>query len=189
MREIIEVKTAPSKVNGQLILVALIAAAAGGLVGAFLFPTVETRFLEKRVEVPVEVVKYVDRVVERIVEKRVEVPVEVVKYVDRMVEKRVEVPVEVVKYVDRMVEKVVEKRVEVPVEKIVHRPAAEDRELLDEGHRSLRQGMHMSQVLALVGRPYFDEGNGRLHYYSVSSRMNLRLRFEGDLLVEIVYPR
>jgi outer membrane protein assembly factor BamE (lipoprotein component of BamABCDE complex) len=88
-----------------------------------------------------------------------------------------------------MVEKVVEKRVEVPVEKIVHRPAAEDRELLDEGHRSLRQGMHMSQVLALVGRPYFDEGNGRLHYYSVSSRMNLRLRFEGDLLVEIVYPR
>ena len=171
MREIIEVKTAPSKVNGQLILVALIAAAAGGLVGAFLFPATETQFVEKRVEVPVEVVKYVDRVVERIVEKRVEVPVEVVKYVDRMVEK------------------VVEKRVEVPVEKIVHRPAAEDRELLDEGHRSLRQGMHMSQVLALVGRPYFDEGNGRLHYYSVSSRMNLRLRFEGDLLVEIVYPR
>jgi hypothetical protein len=171
MREIIEVKTAPSKVNGQLIMVALIAAAAGGLVGAFLFPATETQFVEKRVVVPVEVVKYVDRVVERIVEKRVEVPVEVVKYVDRMVEK------------------VVEKRVEVPVEKIVHRPAAEDRELLDEGHRSLRQGMHMSQVLALVGRPYFDEGNGRLHYYSVSSRMNLRLRFEGDLLVEIVYPR
>jgi hypothetical protein len=171
MREIIEVKTAPSKVNGQLIMVALIAAAAGGLVGAFLFPATETQFVEKRVEVPVEVVKYVDRVVERIVEKRVEVPVEVVKYVDRVVEK------------------VVAKRVEVPVEKVVYRPAAEDRELLDEGHRSLRQGMHMSQVLALVGRPYFDEGNGRLHYYSVASRMNLRLRFEGDLLVEIIYPR
>ena len=48
---------------------------------------------QKPIEVPVEVIKYVDR----------EVPVEVIKYVDR------EVPVEVVKYVDR----------EVPVEKIV----------------------------------------------------------------------
>ena len=55
-----------------------------------------------RVEVPVEV----EKVVERVVEKRVEVPVE--RVVEKVVEKRVEVPVEV--------EKIVEKRVEVPVE-------------------------------------------------------------------------
>lgn len=171
MREIIELEPAPSKVNGQFILVAAISGTVGAFIGAFLFPTIETQFVERRVEVPVEVVKHVDRVVEKVVEKRVEVPVEVIKYVDRMVEK------------------VVERRVEVPVEKVVYRPAAAERDPLDEGHRSLRQGMHISQVYALVGRPYFDDGNGRLHYYSVSSRMNLRLRFDGDLLVEIIYPK
>ena len=46
---------------------------------------------------------------------RVEVPVEVEKVVERVVEKRVEVPVE------KVVEKVVEKIVEVPVERIVER--------------------------------------------------------------------
>lgn len=50
-------------------------------------------------------------------------------------------------------------------------------------------GMRKSQVFTLVGRPYFDDGNGSLHYYSVSSRMNLRLRFDGDLLVEIIHPK
>ena len=72
-----------------------------------------------RVEVPVEV----EKVVERVVEKRVEVPVE--RVVEKVVEKRVEVPVEVEKIVENRVEvpveKVVEKRVEVPVEKIVER--------------------------------------------------------------------
>ena len=72
-----------------------------------------------RVEVPVEV----EKVVERVVEKRVEVPVE--RVVEKVVEKRVEVPVEVEKIVEKRVEvpveKVVEKRVEVPVEKIVER--------------------------------------------------------------------
>ena len=75
--------------------------------------------VEKRVEVPVEVIKTVE------VEKLVEVPVE--KIVERVVEveKRVEVPVE--KVVERIVE--VEKRVEVPVEveKIVERIVEVDR--------------------------------------------------------------
>ena len=72
-----------------------------------------------RVEVPVEV----EKVVERVVEKRVEVPVE--RVVEKVVEKRVEVPVEVEKSVEKRVEvpveKIVEKVVEVPVEKIVER--------------------------------------------------------------------
>ena len=72
-----------------------------------------------RVEVPVEV----EKVVERVVEKRVEVPVE--RVVEKVVEKRVEVPVEVEKIVEKRVEvpveKIVEKRVEVPVEKIVEK--------------------------------------------------------------------
>ena len=56
--------------------------------------------IERKIEVPVEVVKYVDNIIER----KVEVPVEIVKYVDKIVERKVEVPVEVVKYVDRTVE-------------------------------------------------------------------------------------
>lgn len=81
MREIPEAKPAQGGI-GRRALAILTAIALGGFVGAIFFPTVETKFVEKRVEVPVEVVKYVDRVVE----KRVEVPVEVVKYVDRIVE-------------------------------------------------------------------------------------------------------
>ena len=68
MREVIEEQPVPSKAYVRYMLVALIAAALGGLVGALLFPTVETRFVERRVEVPVEVIKYVDR--------RMEVPVD-----------------------------------------------------------------------------------------------------------------
>ncbi|KZO91079.1 hypothetical protein CALVIDRAFT_558348 [Calocera viscosa TUFC12733] len=70
------------------------------------------REVERRVEIPIEV--------ERIVEKRVEVPVEVI----REVEKRVEVPIEVIREVEKIVEvhveKIVEKEVirEVPVEVI-----------------------------------------------------------------------
>ena len=64
--------------------------------------------VEKIVEKPVEVIKEV----EKIVEKKVEVPVEVIKEVEKIVEKKVEVPVEVLKEV----EKIVEKKVEVPVE-------------------------------------------------------------------------
>lgn len=68
MREVINEQSVPSRAYGRFIFVALIAAAVGGLVGALLFPAVETRFVERRVEVPVEVIKYVDR--------RMEVPVD-----------------------------------------------------------------------------------------------------------------
>jgi hypothetical protein len=166
MREIPEPKPTLSGGYGRLLGASLIVGALGVFAGASFFPVVETKIVEKRVDVPVEVVRYVDRVVE----------------------KRVEVPVEVIKYVDRMVEKVVEKRVEVPVEKIVYRPASAQRDPLDEGYLSLRVGMPKSQVFGLVGRPYFDDGSGNLHYYSVSSRMNLRLRFAGETLAEIIHP-
>ena len=84
----------------------------------------ETKFLEKIVEVPVEVEKIIEVPVE--VEKIVEVPVEVEKIVDRIVE----VPV------DRVVE--IERRVEIPfeVEKIVEVPVKyyvkEDGTITDE---------------------------------------------------------
>ena len=65
------------------------------------FETVKTVKVEK----PVEVIKYVDRIVEK--------PVKVIKYVDRIVEKPVEVIKEVVKVVN----------VDVPgPERIVHVP-------------------------------------------------------------------
>jgi hypothetical protein len=146
-----------------------VAAVLGAFAGANLFPVVETNVVEKRVDVPVEVIKYVDLVVE----KRVEVPVEVIKFVDRMVEKTV----------------VVEKRIEVPVEKIVYRSTADERDPLDKGHLSLRVGMRKPEVFGLVGRPYFDDGQGDLHYYSVSSRMNLRLKFDGEELIQIIHPK
>jgi hypothetical protein len=93
------------------------------------------RVVEKRVEVPVEVIKEVPGP-ERVVEKRVEVPVEVIKTVEvikevpgpeRIVEKRVEVPVEVIKIVEVIKEvpgpeRVVETKVEVPVEVIKQVP-------------------------------------------------------------------
>ena len=85
------------------------------------------KIVEKRVEVPVE----------KIVVKRVEVPVE--KIVEKIVEKRVEVPVEKivekkvkhVVYVDKPIEviKTVEKQVEVAVEKIIEVPVEVIREV------------------------------------------------------------
>lgn len=167
MRELIEKKPSAGSQLGKLMLVGLLAGAVGVAIGSLLFPSVEIKIVEKRVEVPVEVIKYVDRVVDKVIEKRVEVPVEVIKYVDRLVEKRVEIP----------------------VERAVSRTSVPELDPLDSGHRMLRAGMRRSQVDVLVGRPYFDDGAGNLHYYSVSSRMNLRLRFDGDLLAEIIYPK
>jgi ribosomal protein L13E len=73
--------------------------------------------VEKRVEIPVEVIKEVEKIVEvgRVVEveKIVEVPVEVIKNVERIVE----VPVEVERIVEVPVE--VERIVQVPVETVV----------------------------------------------------------------------
>ena len=67
--------------------------------------------VEKRVEVPIEIIKEVPKIEY----------VEIEKQVDRIVEKIVEVPIEVIKEVpvDRVVEKVVEVTKEIPVEKVV----------------------------------------------------------------------
>ena len=64
---------------------------------------------EKIVEIPVEVIKEV----EKIIEITKEVPVEVIKEIDKVIEVVKEVPV------DRVVEKVVEVIKEIPVEKII----------------------------------------------------------------------
>lgn len=73
----------------------------------------------REVQVPIEVIKYVDLVVEKIV--NVDRPV----YLDKIIEviKEVEKPVEVIKYIDRVVEKevILEKPTNQIIEKIVHR--------------------------------------------------------------------
>lgn len=56
-----------------------------------------------------------------------------------------------------------------------------------DGHLTLRAGMNRSQVYAMVGKPYFEDGAGSLHYYSVPSRRNMRLVFRDELLVEIIH--
>ena len=106
MREIPEQR---SKFSASAVftgMASMISLGIGVFVGALFFPKTEIKAVDRRVEVPVEVIKYVDRVVE----KRVEVPF------DRIIEKRVEVPVE----------KIVEKRVEVPVERVVYRDRMSD---------------------------------------------------------------
>lgn len=54
-----------------------------------------------------------------------------------------------------------------------------------DGHLALRAGMNRSQVYAMVGKPYFEDGVGSLHYYAVASRRNMRLVFRDELLDEI----
>jgi len=49
------------------------------------------RIVEKIVDRPIEVVKFIDRPVEKIVEKRIEIPVEIVKYIDKIIEKPIEI--------------------------------------------------------------------------------------------------
>lgn len=152
MREVPETSPAPGIGSLRIIGASLVAGVLGTFAGAVLFPVVKTEYVEK--------------------------PVEVIKYVERVVEKRVEVPVE----------RVIERRIEVPVEKVIHRATEGEPELLDRGHLSLRAGMTRSQVASLIGRPYFDDGRGDLHYYSVYSRLHVRLKFSGDKLVEIIHP-
>jgi predicted flap endonuclease-1-like 5' DNA nuclease len=96
-------------------------------------PKVVEKIVEKPVEVIKTVEKIVDRPVEKIVEKIVEKPVEVIKTVEKIVdrpvekivEKIIEKPVEVIKtverVVDRPVEKIVEKFIDRPVEKLVEK--------------------------------------------------------------------
>lgn len=161
-----------SRPGGKATVVAavLVALILGGIVGAMLFPAVEIR----HVEVPVEVVKYVDRAVpfEKVVEKRVEVPVEVIKYVDRTV------PVEVVP----------RQSIGDPLVSHSKDLSALPADRLDSGHRLLRVGMDEARVVSLVGRPYFDDGNGGWFYYSVTSRLNVNLKFVKGQLVQITRP-
>jgi hypothetical protein len=83
-------------------------------------------------------------------QKIVQVPVEKIKYVDRVVEKKVEVPVEKIQYVDR----VVEKTVEVPVEKIVYRePKTNPQPLYKKNWRYIQKGMTKSEVSNILGLP------------------------------------
>ncbi len=165
MVEIEETEQANKWGVGRRSLALLVAVALGGFLGAIFFPTVETKFVEKRVEVPVEVIKYVDRVVE----KRVEVPV------------------------DRVVEKIVEKRVEVPSDKAVIKYVSDrTREVdgkpsyvINEGRLNLwlqiKVGMTRQQVVSILGPPdhapntnstygvLFSWGNGGVWFESISS--------------------
>jgi len=165
MVEIEETEQANKGGVGRRSLALLVAVALGGFLGAIFFPTVETRFVEKRVEVPVEVIKYVDRVVE----KRVEVPV------------------------DRVVEKIVENRVEVPSDKAVIKYVS-DRTKEVDGKPSyvisddrlnlwiqIKVGMTRQQVVSILGPPdrepssnppygvFFSWGNGGVLFESISN--------------------
>jgi len=99
---------------------------------------------EKRIEIPVERI---------VIQKE---PFEVIKYVDRIVEKRVEVPVE--KRVEVPVVKVVEKMVEVPVERIVYRDRFVEKPVVHvpagrSAWRQISMGMSREQVRVLLGEP------------------------------------
>jgi hypothetical protein len=165
MVEIEETEQANKWGVGRRSLALLVAVALGGFLGAIFFPTVETRSVEKRVEVPVEVIKYVDRVVE----KRVEVPV------------------------DRVVEKVVEKRVAVPSDKAVIKYVSDRTKdvdgkpsyVINEDRLNLwlqiKVGMTRKQVVSILGPPdhapntnspygvLFSWGNGGVWFESISS--------------------
>jgi hypothetical protein len=120
---------------GRRSLGLLVAVALGGFVGAIFFPTVETKFVEKRVEVPVEVVKYV--------EKRIEVPV--ARVVEKIVEKRIEVPSDkaFIRYVSDRTKEVNGKPSYV---------ISEDRIKL---WGQIKKGMTRQQVVAILGPPDF----------------------------------
>lgn len=148
---------------------------AGVVIGRAFFPLeVPKPFIvekEKRVEVPV------DRVVEKTV------PVEVIKYVDRVVERRVEVPFEVVKYVDRTVESDRTPQVPFPKATTVSSTAIDA-----ASWKKLSVGMSPESVRNLLGTPelvggssffyqwYYDDNSwlsfvdGKLHDWSKPSR-------------------
>jgi hypothetical protein len=104
---------------------------------------------EKRIEVPVERV---------VIQKE---PFEVIKYVDRIVEKRVEVPVE--KRVEVPVVKIVEKMVEVPVDRIVYRDRIVEKPVRSvpaglSSWRQITKGLSRDQVRSVLGEPRKIEG-------------------------------
>ena len=115
---------------------------------------------EMRVEVPVE----------RIIEQKV--PYEVIKYVDRVVEKRVEVPVEkvVTMRVEVPVEKIVEKRVEVPVDRIVYRDRIVEKPVRSvpaglSSWRQITKGLSREEVRSILGEPLKIEGGAIERWY------------------------
>lgn len=131
---------------------------AGILLGRFLFPIeIAKPFIvekEKCVEVPVD----------RIVEKKV--PVEIVKYVDRVVEKRVEVPVEVIRYVERPNDgsREVQLKDMTPTGLRAERPS---KALDDQGSPwgRLRVGQTRGQVRSILGQPSRMEGTDWEYWY------------------------
>ena len=175
MVEIEETEQANKGGVGRRTLALLVAVALGGFLGAIIFPTVETKFVEKRVEVPVEVIKYVDRVVE----KRVEVPV------------------------DRVVEKIVEKRVEVPSDKAVIKYVS-DRTLQVNGKPSyvisedriqlwhqIKKGMTRQQVVGILGPPDFQPtvfSDGTVGFAWGQGRVEFEQISKGGLVVTIRPP-
>jgi len=134
---------------------------------------------EMRVEVPVE----------RIIEQKV--PYEVIKYVDRVVEKRVEVPVEkvVTMRVEVPVEKIIEKRVEVPVERIVYRDRIMEKTLPNtppslRTWRQISMNMTRQQVRELLGEPLRINATGLEQWYYSKDQSGSYVWFGyGDLVV------
>jgi len=120
---------------------------------------------EKRIEVPVERI---------VIQKE---PFEVIKYVDRIVEKRVEVPVE--KRVEVPVVKIVEKMVEVPVDRIVYRDRIVEKPVRSvpaglSSWRQIAKGLTREEVRMILGEPLKIEGGsierwyygGTFHHYA-----------------------
>ena len=150
---------------GRRSLGLLVAVALGGFVGAVFFPTVEIKFVEKRVEVPVEVVKYVDRVVE----KRVEVPVD--RVVEKIIVQRVEIPGperEVVRYVSDRTQQANGKPTYVMSEERINL------------WKQIKKGMSRKQVVDILGPPdgeptsnyqgvLFHWGKGSVFFETMSS--------------------
>ncbi len=111
---------------------------------------------EKRVEVPVERI---------VIQKE---PFEVIKYVDRVVEKRVEVPVE--KRVEVPVVKIVEKIVEVPVDRIVYRDRIVEKPVRSvpaglSSWRQITKGLSRDQVRSVLGEPRKIQGGDFEYWY------------------------
>lgn len=96
------------------------------------------------------------------IREQIEVPVEkeVVKYVDRIVEKKIEVPIEkeIIKYVDRIVEKKVE---------VVHNPTEEEKkqifkEAKEQSDKIIAEANKQAEEIVLEARMQAEESSGLL---------------------------
>jgi hypothetical protein len=132
---------------------------------------------ERRIEVPVERI---------VIQKE---PFEVIKYVDRIVEKRVEVPVE--KRVEVPVVKVVEKMVEVPVDRIVYRDRIVEKPVRSvpaglSAWRQLAKGLTREEVRSILGEPVKIEG-GSIERWYYGSTANFYAPARVDFINSNVY--